>query len=113
MVVKIEEDFLTLQRELVSQLPRIEANIADLDERIPEISYQFRKANERVESLEDERSYLLESNTNVPPDLSRLRKSLAKYLDRMSRKFHSLLKLFKLYQMKVNGLERWRTTFCC
>ena len=82
MVVKIEEDFLTLQRELVSQLPRIEANIADLDEKIPEISYQFRKANERVELLEDERSYLLESNTNVPPDLSRLRKSLAKYLDR-------------------------------
>ena len=79
---KIEEDFLTLQRDLVSQLPRIEANIADLDERIPEISYQFRKANERVESIEDERSYLLESNTNVPPDLSRLRKSLAKYLDR-------------------------------
>ena len=33
MVVKIEEDFLTLQRELVSQLPRIEANIADLDEK--------------------------------------------------------------------------------
>ena len=50
--------------------------------KIPEVSYQFRKASERVESLEDERNYLLDSNTNVPADLSRLRKSLAKTLDR-------------------------------
>ena len=80
--IKTEDDFLGLQRDLNSQLPRIEANVADLDEKIPEISYQLRKANERVEVLEDERSYLLESNSNIPADLSRIRKSLAESLDR-------------------------------
>ena len=53
-----------------------------MDEKIPEISYQLRKANDRVESLEEERDYLLDSNTNVPVDISRIRKSLAEELDR-------------------------------
>ena len=53
-----------------------------MDEKIPEVSYQLRKANERVESLEEERDYLLDSNTNVPVDISRIRKSLAEELDR-------------------------------
>ena len=80
--VKQEDDFLTLRRELDSQLPRMEGKIAELDEKIVEVSYQLKKANERVETLEDERNYLLESNTNVPPEVSRLRASLAKALDR-------------------------------
>ena len=49
-VVKEEEDFLTLRRELDTQLPRLEAKIAELDEKIPEVSYLLRKANERVDS---------------------------------------------------------------
>lgn len=77
-----EDDFLSLRRELDTQLPRLEGKVASLDEKIPEISYQLRKANERVEQLEEERSHLLESNSNIPPDLSRLRKSLASALDR-------------------------------
>ena len=80
--VKEEEDFLTLRRELDTQLPRLEANVADLDEKIPEISYLLRKASERVETLEDERSYLLEANSNVPHEIARLRNSLAIHLDR-------------------------------
>ena len=52
--------------------------------KIPEISYQWRKGNERVESLEDERSYLLEANSSVPAETARLRDSLAKSLDRDS-----------------------------
>ena len=80
--IKTEDDFLSLRRDLDAHLPRIEGNISDLDEKIPEISYQLRKANERVESLEEERDYLLDSNTNVPVDISRIRKSLAEELDR-------------------------------
>jgi len=80
--VKSEDDFLALRRDMDSQLPRIEGNISDLDEKIPEVSYQLRKANERVEILEEERDYLLDSNTNVPVEISRLRKSLAEVLDR-------------------------------
>ena len=82
LLVKSEDDFLSLHRDLDAHLPRIEGNISDLDEKIPEISYQLRRANERVENLEEERDYLLVSNTNVPVDLSRLRKSLAEALDR-------------------------------
>ena len=83
-LVKEEEDFLTLRRELDTQLPRLEAKVAELDEKIPEISYLLRKANERVEILEDERSFLLEANSNVPPDVARMRNSLASHLDRDS-----------------------------
>jgi uncharacterized protein YPO0396 len=71
--VKQEDDFLTLRRELDSQLPRMEGKIAELDEKIIEVSYQLKRANERVETLEDERNYLLEANTNVPLDIARLR----------------------------------------
>jgi uncharacterized protein YPO0396 len=80
--VKQEDDFLTLRRELDSQLPRMEGKIAELDEKIIEVSYQLKRANERVETLEDERNYLLEANTNVPLDIARLRLSLATALDR-------------------------------
>ena len=80
--MKTEDNFLSLRRDLEAHLPRIEGNISDLDEKIPEISYQLRKANERVEYLEEERDYLLDSNSNVPVDMSRLRKSLAEALDR-------------------------------
>ena len=83
-VVKEEEHFLTLRRELDSQLPRLEAKVADLDEKIPEISYGLRKASERVETLEDERSFLLEANSNVPAEIARLRNALASHLDRDS-----------------------------
>ena len=44
----------------------------------------MRKANERVEILEDERSFLLEANSNVPPDVARMRNALASHLDRDS-----------------------------
>jgi len=81
-VVKEEEDFLTLRRELDTQLPRLEAKVAELDEKIPEVSYLLRKANERVETLEDERSFLLEANSNVPPEVARMRNALASHLDR-------------------------------
>ena len=80
--IKVEDDFLSLRRDLDAHVPRIEGNISDLDEKIPEISYQLRRANERVEDLEEERDYLLDSNTNVPVDISRIRKSLAEKLDR-------------------------------
>jgi uncharacterized protein YPO0396 len=80
--VQEEEDFLTLRRELDTQLPRLEAKVSELDEKIPEISYLLRKANERVEALEDERSYLLEANSNVPHEIARLRNALAVHLDR-------------------------------
>ena len=80
--IKVEDDFLSLRRDLDAHIPRIEGNISDLDEKIPEISYQLRKANERVEDLEEERDYLLDSNTNVPVGISRIRKSLAEKLDR-------------------------------
>jgi len=80
--VKEEEDFLTLRRELDTQLPRLEANVSELDEKIPEISYLLRKGDERVESLENERSFLLEANSNIPHELARLRNALATHLDR-------------------------------
>lgn len=83
-VVKEEEDFLTLRRELDTQLPRLEAKVAELDEKIPEVSYLLRKANDRVESLEDERSFMLEANSNVPPEVARMRNALASHLDRDS-----------------------------
>ena len=83
-MVKAEDDFLAMRRQLDSQLPRLEAKLLELDEKIPEISYQWRKGNERVESLEDERSYLLEANSSVPAETARLRDSLAKSLDRDS-----------------------------
>ena len=93
--IKTEDDFIGLQRDLNSQLPRIEANVADLDEKIPEILLSITKANERVEVLEDERSYLLESNSNIPADLSRIRKSLAESLIVMWPNFRSLAKLYR------------------
>ena len=99
--LKTEDDFLTLRRDLDSQIPRIEGNIASLDEKIPEVSYQFRKASERVETLEDERNYLLESNTNVPADLSRLRKSLAKALDRDVAELPFIAELIQLVPDEV------------
>jgi uncharacterized protein YPO0396 len=80
--VKEEEDFLTLRRELDTQLPRLEAKVSELDEKIPEISYLLRKANDRVESLEEERTFLLEANSNVPHEVARLRNALASHLDR-------------------------------
>ena len=83
-MVKEDEHFLTLRRELDSQLPRLEAKVADLDEKIPEISSGLRKASERVETLEDERSFLLEANSNVPAEIARLRNALASHLDRDS-----------------------------
>ena len=82
--VREEEDFLSLRRELDNQLPRIEAKVAELDEKIPEISYLLKKANEKVESLENERRYLLEANSNVPSEIARLRTGLATALDRDS-----------------------------
>ena len=82
--VREEEDFLSLRRELDNQLPRIEAKVAELDEKIPEISYLLKKANEKVESLENERKYLLEANSNVPSEIARLRTGLATALDRDS-----------------------------
>lgn len=80
--IKSEDEYLSLRRDLDAHLPRIEGNIAGLDEKIPEISYQLRKANERVESFEEERECLLDSNINIPVDISRIRKSLAEELDR-------------------------------
>ncbi len=82
LTIREEEDFLILRRELDSQLPRIEAKIAELDEKIPEISYLLKKAFEKVESLEEERRYLLETNSNVPSEIARLRTGLATALDR-------------------------------
>ena len=80
--VREEEDFLTLRRELDTQLPRIEAKVVELDEKIPEISYLLKKANEKVDSLENERKYLLDANSNIPSEIARLRTGLATALDR-------------------------------
>lgn len=80
--VREEEDFLSLRRELDTQLPRIEAKVMELDEKIPEISYLLRKANEKVENLENERKFLLEANSNIPSEIARLRTGLATALDR-------------------------------
>ena len=44
----------------------------------------LKKANEKVESLENERKYLLEANSNVPSEIARLRTGLATALDRDS-----------------------------
>ena len=82
LTVREEEDFLSLRRELDTQLPRIEAKVGELDEKIPEISYLLKKANEKVQSLEDERRYLLEANSNIPSEIARLRTGLATALDR-------------------------------
>ena len=82
LTVREEEDFLSLRRELDTQLPRIEAKVVELDEKIPEISYLLKKANEKVENLEEERRYLLEANSNVPSEIARLRTGLATALDR-------------------------------
>ncbi len=82
LTVREEEDFLSLRRELDTQLPRIEAKVVELDEKIPEISYILKKANEKVENLEEERRYLLEANSNVPSEIARLRTGLATALDR-------------------------------
>jgi uncharacterized protein YPO0396 len=54
----------------------------ELDEKIPEISYLLRKANEKVENLENERKFLLEANSNIPSEIARLRTGLATALDR-------------------------------
>ena len=94
--IKTEDDFLSLRRDLDAHLPRIEGNISDLDEKIPEISYQLRKANDRVDNLEEERDYLLDSNTNVPLIFPESRKSLAEeLLIVILRSFHLSVKLFK------------------
>ena len=81
-IVQEEEHFLTLRRELDTQLPRLEGKVAEIDEKIPEISYLLKKANEKVDSLEEERRYLLEANSNVPSEIARLRSGLATALDR-------------------------------
>ena len=52
--IKTEDDFLSLRRDLDAHLPRIE-EIFLIWMKDSEISYQLRKANERVESLEEER----------------------------------------------------------
>ena len=80
--VSEEEDFIALRRELDTQLPRIEAKVAELDEKIPEISYLLKKADEKVQDLEDERKYLLDTNSNIPSEIARLRTGLATALDR-------------------------------
>ena len=80
--VSEEEDFIALRRELDTQLPRIEAKVAELDEKIPEISYLLKKADEKVQALEDERKYLLDTNSNIPSEIARLRTGLAIALDR-------------------------------
>ena len=113
-VIKSEDDFLGMRRDLDAHLPRLEGNISDLDEKIPEISYQLRKANEKVVHLEDERDHLLDSNANVPVDISRLRKSLAEELDRDVAELPFVAELIQVVpdEIKWNGpIERLiRTT---
>jgi uncharacterized protein YPO0396 len=99
--VREEEDFLTLRRELDTQLPRIEAKVVELDEKIPEISYLLKKANEKVENLEEERRYLLEANSNVPSEIARLRTGLATALDRDSKELPFIGELIQVVPDEV------------
>jgi uncharacterized protein YPO0396 len=48
----------------------------------PDLSYSLRNTNETIEKLEAQRNYLLEANSNVPVEISRLRDGLAVALDR-------------------------------
>lgn len=85
MNVQEEDDFLSLRRELDTQLPRLEAKVAEIDEKIPEISFLLKKAKEKVENLEAERRFLLETHSNIPSEIARLRTGLATALDRDSK----------------------------
>ena len=85
LIVQEEDDFLSLRRELDTQLPRLEAKVAEIDEKIPEISFLFKKAKEKVDNLEEERRYLIEANSNIPSEIARLRSGLATALDRDSK----------------------------
>ena len=82
LVVKEEEAFLDLRHELQEKLPRHEARVSELDEVLPDLGYSLRNTNEIISKLEAQRSHLLEGNSNVPVELSRLRDSLAVALDR-------------------------------
>ena len=85
LTVQEEDDFLSLRRELDTQLPRLEAKVAEIDEKIPEISFLLKKAKEKVDSLEEERRFLLEAHSNIPSEIARLRTGLATALDRDSK----------------------------
>jgi len=82
LVVKEEEAFLDLRRDLQEKIPRHEARVSELDEVHPDLSYSLRNTNETIEKLEAQRNYLLEANSNVPVEISRLRDGLAVALDR-------------------------------
>ncbi|MBU62941.1 MAG: hypothetical protein CMI26_10620 [Opitutae bacterium] len=82
LVVKDEEAFLDLRRELQEKIPRHEARVSELDEVHPDLSYSLRNTNETIDKLEAQRNYLLEANSNVPVEISRLRDGLAVALDR-------------------------------
>ena len=82
LVVKEEEAFLNLRRELQEKLPRHEARVAELDEVLPDLGYSLRNTNEIISKLENQRNHLLEFNSNVPVEISRLRDGLAVALDR-------------------------------
>jgi len=99
--VREEEDFIALRRELDTQLPRIEAKVAELDEKIPEISYLLKKAGEKVQALEDERKYLLDTNSNIPSEIARLRTGLATALDRDSKELPFIGELIQVVPDEV------------
>ena len=101
LTVREEEDFLSLRRELDTQLPRIEAKVGELDEKIPEISYLLKKATEKVQSLEDERRYLLETNSNIPSEIARLRTGLATALDRDAKELPFIGELIQVVPDEV------------
>jgi uncharacterized protein YPO0396 len=103
ITMREEEDFLSLRRELDTQLPRIEAKVGELDEKIPEISYLLKKANEKVQTLEDERRYLLETNSNVPAEIARLRTGLATALDRDAKELPFIGELIQV----VPDEDKW------
>ena len=112
--VREEEDFLTLRRELDTQLPRIEAKVVELDEKIPEISYLLKKANEKVDSLENERKYLLDANSNIPSEIARLRTGLATALDRDTKELPFIGELIQVVpdEVKWTGpIERLLRSF--
>ena len=112
--VREEEDFLTLRRELDTQLPRIEAKVIELDEKIPEISYLLKKANEKVDSLENERKYLLDANSNIPSEIARLRTGLATALDRDTKELPFIGELIQVVpdEVKWTGpIERLLRSF--
>ena len=80
--VNDEDAFLNLRRDLDVEIPRIEARGSELDEKLPELGYALRSAEENVERLEERRRHLLEANSNVPMEIARLRSGLAVALDR-------------------------------